>query len=71
MMCIIYSHIYYTYEMNEEFYMYVNSAVFNCNSFRPFDVSRLTKKRLFTVNITSLILILIRHINKAIYLNQT
>jgi hypothetical protein len=150
MTCIIYSHIYYTYKMNEEFYMSVNSTVFmwyacvcassmyvekknqldvtwwfivlmncctcfghsyahhqeletipvlmcgawcqrcwwsagrcraagyvsrerdvDCNSFGQFDVSTLTKKRLFTVNTTSLILILISHINKAIYLNQT
>ena len=56
--------------MNEEFYISVNNAVFTCNNFGPLDVGTLTKKRLFTVNTTSLILILISRINKAIYLKQ-
>lgn len=56
--------------MNEEFYMSLNNTVFNCNSFGKFGVSRLKKKRLLTVNTTSLILILISHINKALYLTK-
>jgi hypothetical protein len=56
MMCVIYSHIYYsTYKIYEEFYMSVNNAVFNCNSFGPFNVSKLTKTGSLTVNTDSLI----------------